>query len=100
MLQDILFHTGIHPKRKMGTLTKNEYISLFHSVKNTLTEMTKLGGCDTEKDLLRKPGKYRTVLSKNTVGKPCSICGTDIQKTSYLGGAIYWCPTCQPFADQ
>lgn len=99
VLQDILFHAGIHPKRKMGTITEKEYISLFHSVKNTLAEMTRLGGRDTEKDLFGRAGRYRTLLSKNTVGKPCSVCGTDIQKSSYLGGAIYWCPACQPFAE-
>ncbi|MDD5016227.1 MAG: endonuclease VIII, partial [Atribacterota bacterium] len=38
----------------------------------------------------------RTLLSKNTIGKPCLVCGTDIQKVAYLGGAVYWCPMCQP----
>ena len=97
VLQDILFHAGIHPKRKMGTIDQKEYTILFHSVKNTLAEMTDLGGRDTEKDLLGRTGGYKTILSKNTIGKPCPVCGTAIQKSSYLGGAIYWCPTCQPF---
>jgi formamidopyrimidine-DNA glycosylase len=97
-LQDILFHTGIHPKRKMGTLSPGEKDGLFRSVKDTLAEMTKLGGRDTEKDLFGRPGGYRTILSKNTVGKPCPVCGTEIQKTAYLGGAVYWCPGCQPLS--
>jgi len=96
VLQDILFHAGIHPKRKMGTIREIEFDRLFHSVKDTLAEMTRLGGRDTEKDLFGSAGGYRTLLSKNTVGKPCPVCGTDIQKTSYLGGAVYWCPICQP----
>jgi formamidopyrimidine-DNA glycosylase len=96
VLQDILFHAGIHPKRKMGTIREIEFDKLFHSVKDTLAEMTRLGGRDTEKDLFGSAGRYRTLLSKNTVGKPCPICGTDIQKTSYLGGAVYWCSICQP----
>jgi len=96
VLQDILFHAGIHPKRKMGTIREIEFNRLFHSVKDTLAEMTRLGGRDTEKDLFGSAGGYRTLLSKNTVGKPCPVCGTDIQKASYLGGAIYWCPMCQP----
>ena len=96
VLQDILFHAGIHPKRKMGTIREIEFDRLFHSVKDTLAEMTRLGGRDTEKDLFGSAGGYRTLLSKNTVGKPCPVCGTDIQKVSYLGGAVYWCPMCQP----
>jgi len=96
VLQDILFRVNIHPKRKMKTLSEKELDNLFHSVKNTLAEMTKLGGRNTEKDLFGNAGGYRTLLSKNTVGKPCPICSANIQKASYLGGAVYWCPTCQP----
>lgn len=99
VLQDILFHAGIHPKRKMGTIREIEFDRLFRSVKDTLAEMTRLGGRDTEKDLFGSAGRYRTLLSKNTVGKPCPVCGADIQKTSYLGGAVYWCPMCQPLKE-
>ena len=96
VLQDVLLLARIHPKRKMETISKKEYTGLFHSVKNTLFEMTRLGGRNTEKDLFGREGGYKTLLSKNTVGKPCSICGAIIEKSSYLGGAIYWCPDCQP----
>jgi len=99
VLQDILFHARIHPKRKMGPITEKEYINMFHAVKETLAEMTRLGGRDTEKDLFGSAGGYKTVLSKNTVWKPCPVCGTAIQKASYLGGVIYWCPVCQPLAE-
>jgi len=95
VLQDILFHAGIHPKRKMKSVKQKEYTALFHAIKDTLAEMTRLGGRDTEKDLFGKAGEYQTILSKNTVGRPCPVCGSAIQKTSYLGGAIYWCPDCQ-----
>lgn len=98
-LQDILFYAGIHPKRKMKTVYQKEYTNLFYSLKNTLAEMTRLGGRDTEKDLFGREGGHKTVLSKYTVGEPCPVCGTKIQKASYLGGAIYWCPVCQPFIE-
>ena len=95
VLQDILFHAGIHPKRKIKTLSEKELDGLFRSVKNTLAEMMRLGGRDTEKDLFGSAGGYRTLLSKNTVGKPCPVCSADIQKAAYLGCAVYWCPICQ-----
>lgn len=95
VLQDILFHARIHPKRKIGTLSDQEADGLYHAVKDTLAEMTRLGGRNTEKDLFGRPGGYRTVLSKNTVGKPCPVCGAKIQKAAYLGGTVYWCPSCQ-----
>ncbi|HWQ74919.1 MAG TPA: zinc finger domain-containing protein [Syntrophomonas sp.] len=43
-----------------------------------------------------KAGRYRTILSKNTVGKPCPVCGSEILKAAFMGGAVYWCPACQP----
>lgn len=95
VLQDILFRAGIHPKRKMGTLTEQDYTRLFHAVKETLTAMTELGGRDTEKDLFGNPGGYKTILSRNTVGTPCPVCGATIQKAAYMGGSVYWCPECQ-----
>lgn len=94
-LQDILYNAGIHPKRKIGTLDKGDTDRLFHSVKDTLTEMIRLGGRDTDKDLYDRNGGYPTKLSKNTVGRPCPVCGTVIQKEAYLGGSIYYCKECQ-----
>ncbi|MCK5104284.1 MAG: hypothetical protein KAR17_15780 [Cyclobacteriaceae bacterium] len=41
------------------------------------------------------PGGYHTLLCKNTVNKPCPICDSVIQKQAYMGGSIYFCPTCQ-----
>lgn len=96
VLQDILFHAGIHPKRKIGTLSDTEYARLFRAVKSTLQSMTDQNGRDTEKDLFGREGGYKTLLSKNTVGKPCPVCGAVIEKTAYMGGAVYWCPVCQP----
>lgn len=95
VLQDILFNAKMHPKTKTGILSATDRRALFHSIKNTLGEMTAKGGRDTENDLFGKPGGYRTRLSKNTVGQPCSICGTLIKKEAYLGGSIYYCAGCQ-----
>jgi formamidopyrimidine-DNA glycosylase len=95
VLQDILFNAKMHPKKKAGTVSVTEQQVLFDSIKNTLSEMTAKGGRDTENDLLGKPGTYKTKLSKNSVGQPCPICGTLIEKEAYLGGSVYYCATCQ-----
>jgi formamidopyrimidine-DNA glycosylase len=96
VLQDILFNAGIHPKRKKSTLTDFQKAELFHSLKVTLKKMTDKGGRDTEKDLFGQLGGYKTILSKNTVKSSCPNCGNTIVKEAYLGGAVYFCPTCQP----
>ncbi|QHQ62596.1 endonuclease VIII [Anaerocolumna sedimenticola] len=95
ILQDILFHAKIHPKRKIDTLARDETNGLFDAVKTVINRMAKDGGRDTEKDLFGKNGGYHTILSKNTAGKPCPVCGTLIKKEAYLGGSIYLCEGCQ-----
>lgn len=95
VLQDILFNAKLHPKKKIGLLNVHEKSSLFKAIKNTLAEMAEKGGRDTEQDIFGYNGSYQTILSKNTVNKPCHDCGTSIQKQAYMGGSIYFCPECQ-----
>jgi formamidopyrimidine-DNA glycosylase len=95
VLQDILFNSALHPKKKVEVLTEKEKIGLFNSIKNTLRGMTDAGGRDTEKDLYGHSGGYITRVGKNTVGLACSLCGNIIKKESYMGGSIYYCPGCQ-----
>lgn len=95
VLQDILYNAGIHPKKKVKTLTESDKSTLFRSIKDTLAEMVFQGGRDTEKDLFGCFGGYKTKASKNTAGKPCPQCSSRIKKEAYLGGSIYFCPGCQ-----
>lgn len=95
VLQDILWTARIHPKRKVSTLSEEELHTLFNSVKSVLKEMTMQGGRDTELDLFGNPGRYKTVLSRNTIGRPCPACGTLIKKESYLGRSMYYREGCQ-----
>ncbi|HHX43616.1 MAG TPA: endonuclease VIII [Chloroflexi bacterium] len=96
VLQDILWTARIHPKRKTADLPAASIDALFAAVKGVLADMTAKGGRDTERDLFGNPGGYTTILSRNTVGTPCPACGAVIRKEPYLGGAIYYCPGCQP----
>ncbi|MCD7973085.1 MAG: endonuclease VIII [Candidatus Azobacteroides sp.] len=95
VLQDILFHAGLHPKRKAAELTDFEKEELFYSLKVTLKNMTAQGGRDTEKDLSGSFGKYKTLLSKNTYKNGCPTCGNEITKEAFMGGSVYYCNSCQ-----
>jgi formamidopyrimidine-DNA glycosylase len=95
ILQDILFNAKMHPKKKVNTLAKAEKEALFNSVKTTISAMAAQGGRDTELDLFGCPGGYKTILCKNTLNKPCPICGTEIKKEAYMGGSVYYCEKCQ-----
>jgi formamidopyrimidine-DNA glycosylase len=95
VLQDILFNAGLNPKQKKSTLSDFHKSELYYSLKTTIRNMTENGGRDTEKDFFGFPGKYKTILSKNTVNDPCPNCGNKIVKEAYMGGAVYFCPSCQ-----
>lgn len=95
VVQDILFTAKLHPRRKMSTLSEEELKGLFNAIKSTLADMWKKGGRDTEYDLYGSRGGYKTILSKNTVNRPCPVCNTLIKKENYLGGSIYFCEECQ-----
>jgi formamidopyrimidine-DNA glycosylase len=95
VLQDILFNAKIHPKRSIASMSTQEVDALYESVKSTLKEMADKGGRDTERDLFGNLGGYATKCSKLTVGKPCGVCGGIVEKAAYMGGSIYFCPSCQ-----
>jgi formamidopyrimidine-DNA glycosylase len=96
VLQDILWTARIHPKCKIEALSREQIAALYAAVKRVLAQMVAQGGRDTERDLMGKPGGYRTILSRFTVGTRCLACGASIRREAYLGGAIYYCPGCQP----
>lgn len=96
VLQDILFNARINPKTKLANLDDNSLERLFQSVKSTLETMTTQGGRNIEKDLYGQPGGYRCILSAKTWQEPCPVCHGNLVKQAYLGGSVYYCPTCQP----
>lgn len=95
-LQDILFHAGIHPKRKLQTMDEADRRRIYQSIRETLAEMASQGGRDTEKDLFGQSGGYRTLAGRLNAGLACPACGGEIRKEVYMGGSIFFCPRCQP----
>jgi len=94
-LHDVLFRAKIHPTRKAADITGRERQKLYDAIRETMKEATELGGRDDEHDLYNRSGKYRRILDSRLKGKPCPVCGARIQKILYLGGASYFCPSCQ-----
>lgn len=93
--QDILFAAKLHPKHPLDQLDQEQVVQLYHSIRKVVNEVTSGGGRYDEYDLFGQPGGYIRLMDKNSAGKPCSICGTMIEKIQYLGGACYFCPQCQ-----
>lgn len=94
-LQDILYRAKVHPKRPMISLSNEEKRMLYQAIKQTLIEIVELGGRDSERDFYNRCGGYQRNLHSRMVGRPCRECGAPIEKIQYLGGAAYFCPSCQ-----
>ena len=93
--QDIMYRSRLHPRHPIDNLTNAERKKLYRAILDTVQEIIKMGGRNDEYDLFNKKGKYIRLMDKNTLGNPCVECGSSIEKTQYLGGTCYFCPTCQ-----
>ena len=93
--QDIMFKAKLHPKQPLEALQQNHVKNLHQAILKTLKEAIRLGGRNDEFDLYGNRGRYVRLMDNRAAGHPCPECGTRIEKTSYLGGACYFCPSCQ-----
>jgi formamidopyrimidine-DNA glycosylase len=95
-VQDILWRAGIYPRCKMASLSETELTRLLDSILAVAKEAVEAGGRNVERDLYNHPGGYAPALGKATLGEPCPVCLTPIEKFAFEGGACYICPHCQP----
>ncbi|MBN1311370.1 MAG: endonuclease VIII [Anaerolineae bacterium] len=93
--QDIMFRARLHPKHAVGDLSADLRRGLHQAILDTVDEIVEKGGRYDEYDLYGNPGQYTRLMDKNAVGNPCPECGSTIEKMQYLGGACYFCPSCQ-----
>jgi len=96
ILHEILWQAQVNPKSVMAALGQAEYKRLYAAIKKVFPAVIAAGGLDTGKDIFGHFGGYVTHASRNTLDKPCARCGGLIVKEAYMGGAVYYCPKCQP----
>ncbi len=94
-IQDILFTARIHPLRTAGDLDGGERSALYDAIRSQLQNAVALGGLAYEKDLYGQPGRFKDFLVGYREGKPCPVCGTQIQKIRTGSTASFVCPHCQ-----
>ena len=93
-----LFRAGIHPERKAGSLTGEEAVRLYRSLREVLWEAIKKRGTSvrTYRDTDGKKGNFAGRLKVyGRKGGMCCRCETAIEVKSVAGRATYFCPTCQ-----
>ncbi len=93
--QDILFRARLHPRHPLVDVDPAQRRALFDAITTTVREAIDRGGRSDETDLFGRAGGYVRIMDRSASGHPCPRCGTTIQKIQYLGGACYFCPSCQ-----
>jgi formamidopyrimidine-DNA glycosylase len=93
--QDILFRARLHPRHDLAELDPDQRRALYDAIVGTVQEAIAQGGRYDEVDLYGRPGGYARLMDKEALGRPCPGCGGPVEKIQYLGGACYYCPTCQ-----
>ena len=97
-VHDILFMAGLHPLRKLDTLTDDEVEALWYGIQNGLGLSLKKRGAFYERDLRGRRGgfKMQDILIGYREGKPCPNCGGKIVKIRTGSTASFVCEKCQP----
>jgi formamidopyrimidine-DNA glycosylase len=93
--QDIMFKASLHPKHPLDDLNKDQRQRLYDKLIEIVNEIIEKGGRYDEYDLYNNPGKYIRLMDKNALKSPCPKCAGKVEKIQYLGGACYFCPSCQ-----
>jgi formamidopyrimidine-DNA glycosylase len=93
--QDILFRARLDPRHAVQELTATQSRLLYAAIMDTVKEVIACGGRYDEFDLYNQRGKYTRLMDRHALERPCPVCGGEIKKIQYLGGACYFCPKCQ-----
>ncbi len=95
---EALFATGIHPRRKAGSVSRARYAQLSHAIKRILSYAIQRGGT-TLRDFISPdgvPGYFEQELTVyGRVGQPCRHCGTIIRSITLGQRSTFYCPQCQ-----
>ena len=97
-VQDPLFKAGVHPLRKIDSLTEGEVESLWRALQQILAESIDLGGSQWELNLYGQRGGWNEshLVVAYQEGKPCPQCSTLVEKIKTGSTSAYICPSCQP----
>lgn len=94
-----LFTAKIHPKRRSGTITREETEKLLQAAREVMTKSIESGG-STMATYVKADGTKGDYLEKfaqvfHKEGQPCPRCNTEIIKIRVAGRGTHLCPHCQ-----
>jgi len=93
-----LWGAKIHPSRLVGTITEQEFTTLFHELREVMNLAVEKGGSSNH-TYVNAEGKKGSYMDFARVfrreGLPCPRCGTTIEKLRVAGRGTHICPFCQ-----
>ena len=93
-----LFRTGIRPRRRAASITREQLAKLLESIKEVLREAIVLGGSSVS-DYVGADGQEGFFQLQHRVygreGEPCLMCKTPIKRVVIAGRSSHYCPKCQ-----
>lgn len=93
-----LFRAGIRPRRRAGSLTREQLRKLHSALQEVLNEAIALGGSSVS-DYVDADGKEGFFQLQHRVygreGEQCLVCETAIKRVIIAGRSSHYCPHCQ-----
>ncbi len=93
-----LFDAGVHPSRRVSSLSPDEVQALWRSIRRVLSLAIAKGG-STDRNYLNaegRPGDYlKTAMVFRRQGQACRRCGGEVHKIKLAGRGTHFCPVCQ-----
>lgn len=93
-----LFRSGIRPRRRASSITREQFGKLLAAVKEVLLEAIALGGSSIS-DYVGAGGEEGFFQLQHRVygreGQPCLVCKTSIKRIVIAGRSSHYCPKCQ-----
>ncbi|HKJ68658.1 MAG TPA: DNA-formamidopyrimidine glycosylase family protein [bacterium] len=86
---EVLYQSGIHPKRQMTGLGEDQYHTLYKKMCEVLNT-----AIDCQVDTTEFPENY--LIKHRDQEDTCPRCGGDIRKIKVSSRSTYFCPDCQP----
>ncbi|NLA12555.1 MAG: bifunctional DNA-formamidopyrimidine glycosylase/DNA-(apurinic or apyrimidinic site) lyase [Firmicutes bacterium] len=93
-----LFRSGIHPCRRVQTLTEEESALLYRTIRDVLAAGIACGGTTTRdyRDARGAEGSFQNFLTVyGRKGEPCTHCSRPIERIVVAGRGTHFCPHCQ-----
>ncbi len=93
-----LARAGIRPRRRAGSLSREELRRLYGAVRQVLKKAIAAGGSSISDyfDVEGEPGLFQMQHRVyGRAGEPCLICGTPIKRIVVAGRGTHYCPQCQ-----